>query len=46
VKIAQRVGVRIRFDPDQPTVKDLGPGLSVVVDVDKSAVPQQNTASK
>ncbi len=46
VKIAQRVGVRIRFDDDQPSVKDLGPGLSVVVDVDKSATPQQNTASK
>ena len=46
VKIAQRVGVRIRFDADQPSVKDLGPGLSVVVDVDKSAPPQQNTASK
>lgn len=46
VKIAQRVGVRIRFDADQPSVKDLGPGLSVVVDVDKSAAPQQNTASK
>ncbi|MBB3657406.1 multidrug resistance efflux pump [Rhizobium sp. BK650] len=46
VKIAQRVGVRIRFDPDQPAVKDLGPGLSVVVDVDKSAAPRQNTAAK
>ncbi|KRB50289.1 hemolysin secretion protein D [Rhizobium sp. Root708] len=46
VKIAQRVGVRIRFDADQPSVKDLGPGLSVVVDVDKNAPPRQNTASK
>ncbi|MEK1892360.1 MAG: HlyD family secretion protein [Rhizobium sp.] len=46
VKIAQRVGVRIGFDADQPAVKDLGPGLSVVVDVDKNAPPQQNTAAK
>ncbi len=39
VKIAQRVGVRIRFEQDQPTVADLQPGLSVVVRVDKNDAP-------
>ncbi|MBO9193687.1 HlyD family secretion protein [Rhizobium sp. 16-449-1b] len=45
VKIAQRVGVRISIDPDQPAAKNLGPGLSVVVSVDKSAEPEQKTAA-
>lgn len=42
-KIAQRVGVRIRIDHDQQ-IAELAPGLSVVVHVDKSAEPQQQTA--
>jgi multidrug resistance efflux pump len=45
VKIAQRVGVRISIDPGQPAAKNLGPGLSVVVSVDKSAEPEQKTAA-
>ncbi|WP_047513355.1 HlyD family secretion protein [Rhizobium sp.] len=45
VKIAQRVGVRISIDPGQPAAKGLGPGLSVVVSVDKSAEPEQKTAA-
>jgi membrane fusion protein (multidrug efflux system) len=32
-KIVQRVGVRIRFDPDQREVQDLRPGLSVTATV-------------
>ena len=32
-KIVQRVGVRIRFDPDQPGVDRLRPGLSVTAKV-------------
>jgi multidrug resistance efflux pump len=46
VKIAQRVGVRISIDPDQPLAKSLTPGLSVVVDVDKSVEPEKTTATK
>jgi multidrug resistance efflux pump len=46
VKIAQRVGVRISIDPDQPLAKSLTPGLSVVVNVDKSAPPEAKTATK
>ncbi|MDM9629204.1 HlyD family secretion protein [Rhizobium sp. S152] len=45
VKIAQRVGVRISIDPDQPLAKDLAPGLSVVVHVDKSAEPAKPAAN-
>lgn len=41
VKIAQRVGVRISIDPDQPLAANLSPGMSVVVHVDKSAAPDQ-----
>lgn len=41
VKIAQRVGVRIKLDPDQPSVSDLQPGLSVVVTVDTASPPQE-----
>jgi membrane fusion protein (multidrug efflux system) len=33
-KIVQRVPVRIRFDPGQPDLKRLRPGLSTVVEVD------------
>ena len=33
-KIVQRVGVRIRFDPGQPGVDRLRPGLSVTAKVD------------
>ncbi len=45
VKIAQRVGVRISIDPGQPAAKNLGPGLSVVVSVDKSAEPKQQAVA-
>jgi multidrug resistance efflux pump len=45
VKIAQRVGVRISIDPDQPAARNLAPGLSVVVDVDKSTAPAQTAAA-
>ncbi|MFD1746170.1 HlyD family secretion protein [Rhizobium helianthi] len=45
VKIAQRVGVRIRLDGEQPAIADLQPGLSVEVSIDKTAVPEQKTAS-
>ena len=41
VKIAQRVGVRIAIDPDQPLAAELTPGMSVVVHVDKSQEPDQ-----
>lgn len=41
VKIAQRVGVRIKLDPDQQAVSDLQPGLSVVVKVDTASSPQE-----
>ncbi|MCO5730779.1 HlyD family secretion protein [Rhizobium sp. SSA_523] len=40
VKIAQRVGVRIRLDPGQPALEELQPGLSVVVRVDTAAKPE------
>lgn len=33
-KIVQRIPVRIRIDPDQPLVKRLRPGMSVVAQVD------------
>jgi multidrug resistance efflux pump len=46
VKIAQRVGVRISIDPGQPIAKSLTPGLSVVVNVDKSVAPGEKTATK
>ncbi|CAN7243328.1 HlyD family secretion protein [Rhizobium sp. LjRoot30] len=39
-KIAQRVGVRISIDKDQAPIEHLGPGLSVVVSIDKSSAPQ------
>ncbi|WP_160005683.1 HlyD family secretion protein [Rhizobium sp. 18055] len=45
VKIAQRVGVRISIDPDQPAARNLAPGLSVVVHIDKSAEPKPKTAA-
>jgi multidrug resistance efflux pump len=45
VKIAQRVGVRISIDPDQPAAKNLAPGLSVVVHVDKSVEPVKKAAA-
>jgi multidrug resistance efflux pump len=40
VKIAQRLGVRIAIDADQPLAADLSPGMSVVVHVDKSVAPE------
>ncbi|WP_320196969.1 HlyD family secretion protein [Agrobacterium rosae] len=39
VKIAQRLGVRISIDPDQPLAAELSPGMSVVVRVDKGVAP-------
>ncbi|WHA40270.1 HlyD family secretion protein [Agrobacterium larrymoorei] len=39
VKIAQRIGVRVSIDPDQPAATELSPGMSVVVRVDKSKEP-------
>lgn len=36
VKIAQRIPVRITVEPDQPQVKRLRPGMSVVVSIDTS----------
>ncbi|MBP1850766.1 HlyD family secretion protein [Rhizobium halophytocola] len=39
VKIAQRLGVRIRLDAGQAAITDLSPGLSVVVRIDKAAEP-------
>lgn len=44
VKIAQRVGVRIRLDGGQPRVEELQPGLSVVVRVDKTEQPIQSAS--
>ncbi|MDO1581682.1 HlyD family secretion protein [Rhizobium oryzicola] len=40
VKIAQRVGVRISIDQDQPLAKQLEPGMSVVVRIDTDAAPE------
>jgi multidrug resistance efflux pump len=37
VKIAQRIPVRIRIDPDQPLAQRLRPGMSVVVTIDTRA---------
>lgn len=39
-KVAQRVGVRVSIDPDQPQAAALAPGMSVEVSVDKAAEPQ------
>jgi multidrug resistance efflux pump len=39
VKIAQRIPVRIRIDPDQAQARRLGPGMSVVVSIDTSLRP-------
>ncbi|MDM9619917.1 HlyD family secretion protein [Rhizobium sp. S96] len=44
VKIAQRIGVRISIDPGQELAKQLTPGMSVVVSIDKSAEPEQAPA--
>ena len=41
VKIAQRLGVRIAIDADQPLTAELSPGMSVVVHVDKSKAPER-----
>ncbi|MDQ1185648.1 HlyD family secretion protein [Agrobacterium larrymoorei] len=47
VKIAQRIGVRVSIDPDQPAALELSPGMSVVVRVDKSKAPvTEETAAK
>lgn len=41
VKVAQRIAVRIRIDPDQTTAKRLRPGMSVDVTIDtRGAVDQ------
>lgn len=45
VKIAQRVGVRISLEKDQPAVEDLQPGLSVVVRIDKTGKPVQTASN-
>ena len=45
VKIAQRIGVRVSIDPDQPAAKELSPGMSVVVRVDKSRAPVTEQAA-
>ena len=45
VKIAQRVGVRVKLDAAQPAVEDLQPGLSVVVRVDKTEQPVRTAAN-
>jgi multidrug resistance efflux pump len=34
VKVAQRIAVRIRVDPDQPLARQIRPGMSVVVRID------------
>lgn len=39
-KVAQRIGVRIKIDKDQPLSADLAPGMSVVVSVDKDSKPE------
>lgn len=39
-KVAQRVGVRVWIDPDQPLAEALAPGMSVEVHIDKAAEPQ------
>jgi multidrug resistance efflux pump len=36
VKVAQRIAVRIRIDPDQPLAARLRPGMSVVARIDTS----------
>ncbi|GGE38895.1 hemolysin secretion protein D [Agaricicola taiwanensis] len=38
-KVAQRLPLRIRIDPDQPNAERLAPGMSVVVRVDTDAQP-------
>jgi multidrug resistance efflux pump len=43
-KVAQRVGVRVKIDENQPQAQDLAPGMSVVVSVDKGSAPVQDTA--
>jgi multidrug resistance efflux pump len=39
-KVAQRIGVRIRIDPNQEMAEDLAPGMSVVVEINKASQPQ------
>jgi len=39
-KVAQRVGVRVSIDPDQPLADQLAPGMSVEVRIDKAVEPQ------
>ncbi|QND50057.1 HlyD family secretion protein [Rhizobium lusitanum] len=39
-KVAQRIGVRIKIDKDQPLVDGLAPGMSVVVSIDKDSQPE------
>jgi multidrug resistance efflux pump len=40
VKIAQRIPLRISVDADQPEAQRLRPGMSVVVSIDTSVVPE------
>ena len=42
VKIAQRIPVRITVDNDQPEAQRLRPGMSVVVSIDTSVVPEDD----
>jgi multidrug resistance efflux pump len=42
-KVVQRLPIRIAIDPDQPLAKRLRPGMSVIVEVDTAAKPEQPT---
>ncbi|WP_420224284.1 HlyD family secretion protein [Pigmentiphaga litoralis] len=46
VKIAQRIPVRIRIDPDQPLADRLRPGMSVVASIDTASVPVEMEAPR
>jgi multidrug resistance efflux pump len=46
VKIAQRIPVRIRIDPDQPLADRLRPGMSVVASIDTASVPVETEAPR
>ena len=38
-KVAQRIPVRIRIEPNQPLAERLSPGMSVVARIDTAAEP-------
>ncbi|MGG6895969.1 MULTISPECIES: HlyD family secretion protein [Rhizobium] len=38
-KVAQRIGVRVKIEDDQPEANGLAPGMSVVVSIDKDSAP-------